>query len=243
VNYGDSNQNTNKVKSKVDPNELYKLTMVGLKSSTHANSSHSQLQGELMNKFINRQSNNREVLNMTNTSINHNIINSIARCNKTKNKQQATDLRDRIKQSTMDNGIYVMSSNKTVNHKKSDLRREAKDNRHIEDVKLTKNYSKIQPTNIYDIYNKTDTEGYKSQSRQMTQIQKNQTVRKNKQIHDTDNDVDMSEFRLPDRKETIDAKTSYVGRKVNTDFGDGEIAESAGVRIDMKNVLNSMIGY
>jgi hypothetical protein len=242
TDYGDSEQNQNKRTRAINPEDLFKLTMIGMKSASHAESSHLQLNGDQTNKFLNHNNYNRDMLNASKVSIHHDLINSIARSNKVESNQHAKDIRDKVKKSSMDNGIYIDITNRRApNVKVGDLRRESKDTRNILDNKTTKNYSKVVPKNTYNIYNKTDTENYKTQSRQTVQVQKNQTIRKNMQKSDTENDVDMSEFRDPDRREMIDAKASYSGRKVQTDFGDGDQAESYGGRVDMKNVLNSMI--
>lgn len=220
VDYKDSHSTMmRESKKKINPEDIYKLMMIGLSSNTQAS---QEFQGKHIVRHIKSDSNLRDMLN--NTELNHDILNSMISCNREKGKLRTDDLRESIQQTASDNGLYITNIQRENSiHKSKGLIRESRDTRHIEDHKEVKIYSNILPQQS-NIHNLANYEPFKKNSHNNHISYRNNERAKNQTISRVNHDVNMSEFNLPGARKSYNE--DYEGRNLQPDSGDIELRDS-----------------
>ena len=193
ADYGDSLMNQVKEsKTHINPEDIYKLMMIGMKSNSHAASAHEAMTSDTNNKKLKLDSDNRFI--MQQTKLNHHIAETIAQSNKKLGPKESKDMRDSVRKSAADDGIYAQSSTKkTIDKVGNRLERSSKDTRHIEEEKIVQSYAGLKPSKYRD-NKKIDHEKLRGESRILNNKLLNQIKRK----HDLENkslgDIDMDEL-------------------------------------------------
>ncbi len=205
---------------RINPEDLYKMIMIGMTSATQAKSANQEFfEGKQIVRHAKFDGDVRDLLNAG--VINHDIANSMQQSNRELGPQRSKDLRQAVKKSAADYGLYKESKNRpaSVKHTQNTLAREGLDTRDVEDQKETKTYGGIKPSENYNPHTSVDFERYAKNSR-TTQARKAHTRKMRGQtVTDTVNDADMDEFALPGARKTH-KKDSYGGRRTQADFGD-----------------------
>lgn len=226
TNYDDSQVTMlREMQARIHPEDLYKMIMIGMTSGTHAPSAQQEyFEGKRVSRSAVHQSDVREMLN--HAEINHDIASSMVQSSRELGKKRSGDLREVVKTSAADYGLYQVSKNRPsqVTKMTSSLVREGLDTRSIEDQRETKTYGGIVPAKMYNAQDKVDQEKYGKQSK-MTHLRKlNANKSKNRSVDDSINDVDMDEFALPEARKS--KASGRDGRSLQAEHGDIDIKES-----------------
>lgn len=135
-------------KKKLDPVDIYKIQEIqGLFSG--AKSANEAFDGKRIAQYGNKPLPNQRQASQ-NVLVNHSIIDSMKQATKQLKRNDpklVNKHRDLIEQSTADEGIYITAKTKRPTHikKTSNQTRNALDNRHIEEQRITTNYKGIKP--------------------------------------------------------------------------------------------------
>lgn len=219
----------------VNPSDVFKLIAMGLASQTQTTAAHQQyFSGPANNRQINVKSDIREAL-LAGGKINHHQAASMVQATRTLGPQQQKDLRDLV----IDAGARVrhdleQSTRKPTNKTSNTLIRDSLDTRHLEESKGVKMYSNVQPVAPMTKLTAVDYESYKKSSAVLKNGSRAISA-KHVDVRTTENDVNMEEFALPDRKkQQSSSHGSYGGRSLQADFGDMDKNESIS-KLDMKH--------
>lgn len=221
TDYDDSQVNLlREMKLKLNPDDLYKMIMIGMTSATQTKSANQEFfEGKQVIRHAKFDGDVRQLLNAG--ELNHDIAASMVQSNRELGKQRTDDLRKLVRKSAADYGLYKENSNRPASMRKvkNTLVREGLDTRSIEDQKETKTYGGIKPAENYNPHEILDFEAFKKNSK-TTQHRKAHTRKMRGQaVNDTVNDADMSEFNLPGARHSRDPD-SYGGRRSQADYGD-----------------------
>lgn len=237
--YGESEVDQNRAAiRKLDPDDLYKLIQMNLLSSTQGPTAHEQFDGSIMHR------NRTEKANLPATQqavkLNHEVLASMVQGARNIGVKHSKDIRDAVKTSAVDNGIYNENKPRNIGAKKTtdSLVREGLDTREIEESRVTKSYSMIKPTKVRKTHENADWEQYKKESQNTQERFKNFGRVKNRSVSDVQNEVDMGEFALPRRKQMPGAALN--GRTQSQDFGDIQRVDSTS-ELDMHKTLYDMV--
>lgn len=242
VDYNESNEdNIRSAKRKINPADIYKIMMIGMKSGSHAKSANEELDVEgsphcSMNKL---DTNLRFMLNQA--ILNHEIAASMVQSTRKQGPKESKDMREHIKNSAADNGIYVTNHNRgRIERSANRLHRETTDNRHIEEEKVVQSYGAVRAIAQRKTHENADFEDFGSDSRKNINKLANQGRRKHTTTHDTVDDIDMSEFGdAPFRKHWN--KDNYQGRSIQGDFGDMAVGDSTASRSMRDNLYDLVL--
>ena len=226
----------------LNPDDVLKLIAIGLSSQTQMANAHTQFYGNEANN-INKQ----HVLDVRNmlgeTKINHDMAASMLQCNRVLGPKEQKDLRKSVIESGTHHRHMIRQNNEKnkANKVYNTLVRESMDTRHIEESRGIKLYSTIKPINNSYRLDDIACESYKRSSRTNENVNRRSAAGKNKTVDDIENDVDMSEFSLPGRKEQITSDPKkYKGRSIQSDYGDTQRDDSVS-KIDMHDALSAML--
>lgn len=223
----------------IDPDDLYKVMMIG--GVSHSISAQQEnfeetpvrLQGRMRTFDLHKT---RDL-----ASLNHKILRSMEQVSRKLGPQKHKDLRDSIKQSAADYGLYTEQTQRPTHKQKVDstLNRESLDIRQIEEEKVVKQYGGLLPMTYRP---RLDTyEGYKTSSRETRARAHGRLTHGPQQIDDFEADQDITEFALPGRKKAVDPKKHRgLGRSLQAEDGDIETGDSTGT-FDIKDVLAEII--
>jgi hypothetical protein len=195
ADYGDSLMNQIKEsKTHINPEDIYKLMMIGMTSNSQAASAHESMLSDTNNKKLKIDSDNRFI--MQQSKLNHEIAETISHANKKLGPKESKNMRERVKQSSAEQGIYAQNDNKkTVEKVINRLDRNSKD------YDIIKGDSKVLKTKLM-----------------------NQNKRKNDLGDKSLGDIDMEELGdAPFRKKK---DYGYEGRSIQPEHGDIEKNES-----------------
>jgi hypothetical protein len=193
ADYSDSLMNQVKEsKTRINPEDIYKIMMIGMRSNSHAASAHESMTSDTNNKKIKLESDNRYI--MQQSKLNHEIAETISQANKKLGQRESKDMRERIKQSAADQGIYAHVGNKkNIEKVINRLERKSKDNRYIEEEKIVQSYAGIKPSKYRD-NTKTEHDINKGNSHALNNKHMNQIKRKHDLEDKTTGDIDMEEL-------------------------------------------------
>lgn len=219
TDYNDSQVNLLRDR-KINPDDLYKMIMIGMQSATQCKSANQEFfEGRQIIRNTKFNGDIRQLLNAG--EINHDIATSMLQSNRNTGAKRTDDLRKTIQKSAADYGLYKENSNKPASSKqvRNTLVREGLDTRELEEQKITKTYGGIKPSTNFNPHEILDFEAFKKQSKTTHHRKSNTRKVRGNTVNDTVNDVDMREFALPGAKNAMDPK-SYGGRSTQADFGD-----------------------
>lgn len=220
TDYDDSQVNMlREMQQRIKPEDLYKMIMIGMSSQTQSKSANQEFfEGKQMVRHAKFDGDVRHLLNAG--EINHDIAVSMVQANRELGPQKTSDLRQTVKRSAADYGLYKESRNRPASIKKTSntLARAALDVREIEDQKETKTYGGIKPSQKYNPHEILDFEEFAKNSRTTQNRKLNARKMKNRSTSDTVNDADMDEFALPGARHSRD--TDRTGRNTQSDYGD-----------------------
>ncbi len=221
TDYDDSQVNLlREMQMKINPEDLYKMIMIGLTSASQSKSANQEFfEGKHVIRNTEFKKNVRNLLNSA--DINHDIAVSMTQSNRELGVQKSGDLRQAVKKSAADYGLYKEVGNRPASTRitKDTLSRESLDLRHIESQRETKNYGGFKPVSPQNMHTAVDYEAFKKNSRLTQHRETSVRKMKGQVISDTVNDADMSEFNLPGARGARDP-SDYSGRKTSTDYGD-----------------------
>lgn len=221
TDYDDSQVNLlREMRLKLNPDDLYKMIMIGMTSATQSKSANQEFfEGRQIVRHAKFDGDVRQLLSAG--VINHDIAASMVQSNRELGPQKSSDLRRAVKKSAADYGLYKEARNRPASVKKTSntLSREGLDTRSIEEQKETKTYGGIKPSQNYNPHEVLDYEDFAKKSRTTHKRHANTRKMKHRDVNDTVNDADMSEFALPGARHSRDAD-SYGGRRTQADFGD-----------------------
>lgn len=215
-------------KQRINPEDLYKMLLIGMTSGSHAASANQEF---FDNAYLHRSAsveNADPVASRGLVKLNHHIIESMVSSNRTLGVQEAKDIRNAIKQSAADNGIYLTNSNRMHGVSKTGpaLSREAMTSHaKLESNLEVKNYGGLKPSKKYNPHEMLAYEDFAKNSKLMQNRHTGITVAKNLATDSADNELDMQEFALPGRKKKLNAK-DHMGRRKVHDYGDIDRSDS-----------------
>jgi hypothetical protein len=209
----------------LNPEDIHKLVMIGMTSSSHAINSNTKLDTEGTNRtqFNLADVDTRFMLN--NTKLDHSIASTMAQSNKAIPKKHRVKLGKNITESAKRQGFFTEQGNNARGGRPGangkDLKREGLDTRIIEDSRSIKNYGTAIPMKHNNNMEKIDHEKFGKFSRN-TMVRAHNYSSKHVTTADHEYDIDMTEFRDVDRREMGPAK--FKGRAGNAseydmDFG------------------------
>lgn len=226
VEYGESMEEyTRNAHRRLNPADIYKLVMIGMTGVSQAASAHQDLDAEgnprmMMDKH---KTNARFMLNQA--TINHEIAASMSQANRKLGPKESKDMRESIKLSAADNGIYTTNQNRgRVEKSANRLERSAIDERFIEEEKEVQSYSSLLPAKRRKTHEQSIFEAFGSDSKKNKNRFANQGKRKHQTTDDLVNDIDMEEFGDSPFRKSWDRK-NYGGRSVQ-DAGDIKAGDS-----------------
>ncbi len=241
ANYDDSQVTmVREMQKKINPEDLYKLIMIGMTSATQTKAAHQEFfEGKQIIRHAKFDGDVRQVLNAG--EINHVIAASMTQINRELGSKKTSDLRDTVLKSAVDYGLYQEVGNRTAQgNVKNTLVRDGLDTRAIEDQKETKVYGGIKPSTRYNPHEVVDYEAFAKNSKETQKRLVNTRKMKNTTVSSTVNDADMQEFALPGRRQKPEAK-EYSGRKMHVDYGDMLRKDSEDSEVNLHDTLYSMV--
>lgn len=222
ADYGDSRNNQIRSR-KIHPDDIYKIFMI---TGSQPNTANQQFEGMRIHRYGPvRKHNNREA--MENVQINHHILESMQLATKASRERDVKDLREQIAESAANNEFYIEVNNRQLGKKGKGNRRDAEDNRHIEDTKEVKTYAGIMPSKTNRVHEKIDVHDYGKYSLQTKQRhgKRSGLTSNNTYQNEYEQDRGLLDFGTYDRAKRGDKKT-HMGRNLqymrgtSGDFGD-----------------------
>lgn len=222
--YNDSEVNQI-AKKRLTADDIYKITRIG-GFNTHAATANEMFDGSHVQRYGSKPLNDRTAASQ-NVRINHFITQSMEQATK---KQKAMnvdgfkDLREKIKQTASDAGIYNEATTRRMTEKmrSANMTRSAIDTRHIDDQKEVANYASIAPAQHRKTQQNSDYEAFASNSHKSIERagRRKGHALKNTSDHEQDQSLDTSDFGGFDKAFKEDPNC-HVGRNIyNYDFGD-----------------------
>lgn len=237
TSYGDSEVNQLRDgKRKINPDDIFKIIQIGMSSNT-----------QIMNPVIDGVRDNRPAPNQVldvkaaqlSAKLNHEILHSMTQSNRKLGPKEAKDLRNKIKTSAADNGIYhELNARHSVSKAKERLARETLDTRHIEEERGIRNYSGIKPATDRKTHERTSFEKNNNHSLETQRRLHGLNRTKNRSTNDAVNDIDMDEFRDADARYVREADRG--GRMIQSTRGDIHMGDSTS-GVDIQQSLQQMI--
>lgn len=240
ADYGDSAVNqTKQAKTHINPEDIYKILQIGLTSNSQADAANVQYEGLAVNR-INAKPGERDIRHMLNQSmVNLDIAQSMSQSNKRIEPNKRKDLRENIKVSAAQTGVFYTNSNVGRGlslSRTTDIMREGLDVRFIEESKTVKNYSAVKPMKHRKTQEQSDFEDFGGLStEQRTRVHKYKST--NHKTNDHEDEQDMPEFRDADVRKLDPA--NYKSRSHAPTLADG-FDDSAGP-VDIRKSLEDMI--
>jgi hypothetical protein len=236
--YGDSAVNqTHQARRHINPEDILKITMIGLTSATQPKSSHAHYDGAMMTR-AHANISDGDVRYVQNQSVvNIDMAKSMTQVNRPMTANARKDMRESIAKSAARTGVFHEARNmRAVKPTRvTDTMREGLDTRYIEDSKIVKNYSSVTPMKHRTTHENTDHENFGAHSLSTNTRAKNYR-KKTATVNTHEYDIDMMEFRDADIRHTGPAE--YMARTRTEDAMD--FGKSTG-SIDMHVVLENMI--
>jgi hypothetical protein len=228
ANYADSAVNQQRATSRgqLNPEDVYKLVMIGLSSNSQVNAANTAFEGMSVNRKNQKISdvNTREMLN--NAIIGHHIASNMVQGAKPGPKPHRINLRKNITQSAAASGFHTEQGNRKVGHfpTDTDLKREGLDTRHIEESRTVKNYGMAKPLKVNSNGENVSFENFGGTSRSMKVNAKKYGSKRN-DVNSNETDTDMKEFGDVARRAV--ASDEYHGRSINkSEVGDSKFGDS-----------------
>lgn len=238
--YGDSDLNQVRAsRRKLNPDDIYKIIAIGMDSNTQPGAAHTAFDGMMSNRSAPNQKLDLRVTQEA-TKLNHEILESMVQATRVQNSNEAKDMREKIKSSAAEQGVYYENlSRSTIGKFRADrMAREALDTRHIEEELGIRNYAGIKPTTVRKTHEQSAFEENNNHSQETKRRMYGNGRAKHRSIDDGENDIEMSEFQ--------DATARYVrgadreGRMVQSSFGDMSVGDSTS-GYDIQQTLQQMI--
>lgn len=222
---------------KLNPEDVKKLMAIGFKRTQPASANQQYFEGKLKQRYINRDFDLHPT--MFGAKMNHVIVESMAAGNAKMANHEMSDLRDKIKKSAADNGIYnevkPMSVVEKMTNRLNDSKHVKRSGMQDDQTKTVVNYGRIKPklTDRFDISN----EDYKTQSWDTQYRTKGRGDLGLTAERSTKQSIQENEFELPGRYE-MPADTIDI-RKDNSTMSDNFKDSEDGNRL--RQTLEKMI--
>jgi hypothetical protein len=238
--FGDSAVNqAHQAKRNINPEDIFKIIMIGMDSHTQPATSNQHYDGMRVHRS-NAKPGDRDVRGMLNQAmVNVQIVESMAQSNRRMEPNKRRDLRENIKTSAVQKGVFYERGNTgrgLSKHRTTDIMREGLDTRFIEESRTVVNYGGVKPMKYRSTQESNDYEEFGKHSLdQKTRVHNYRS--KNANTNTNDFEQQMREFRDADIRQLGPA--DYRGRGVASTEAGG-FNDSAG-SVDIKASLEQMI--